>query len=85
MLFMQYRIVLFKQSCMNQCCTRNSFSYCTFQVFKRNADVCEISVLNYVDFRGIGALRYCLVTNAFFLESTKDSFIHFELFIMFVL
>ena len=35
---MQYRIVFFKQSCINQCCTRNSFSYCTFQVFKRNAN-----------------------------------------------
>ena len=39
----------------------------------------------FICLRGIGALRYCLVTDAFFLESTKDRFIHFELFIMFVL
>lgn len=49
---MQYKIVFFKQSFINQCCTRNTFSkvivHCTFLVFKRNADECKISVLNYV-------------------------------------
>lgn len=50
---MQYKLVFFMQSFTNQCCTRNTswkvIVHCTFLVFKRNADECKISVLNYVD------------------------------------
>lgn len=48
----QYTIVFFKQSFINQCCTRSSSCkvpvHCTFLVFKQNADECEIPVLDYV-------------------------------------